>query len=79
VHALYFAQLRETLGRSEEDLSLNQGMTVKQLFIQLSNQEPRLVGFENSVVFFLNDVRAVGDESLRDGDRVAFCPPVSGG
>ncbi len=79
MHTLYFAQLRETLGRSEEDLPVNQGTTLKQLFTHLSIREPRLVGFEDSVVFFLNDERADGNETLRGGDRVAFCPPVSGG
>jgi sulfur-carrier protein len=79
VHALYFAQLRETLGRSEEDLTLTQGTSLKEVFVQLANREPRLTGFRDSVVFFLNDERAIGSEALQNGDRVAFCPPVSGG
>ncbi len=78
-HLLYFAQLREVLGKSEEDLRVAEGTTLKQLFKTLAMRELRLQPFEDSLIFFLNEERAVGDEALRDGDVVAFCPPVSGG
>lgn len=79
VHTLYFAQLRETLGRSDEDVHVPEGTTLKQLFTFISKGEPRLREFEDSLVFFLNEERATGNEILLDGDRVALCPPVSGG
>ena len=55
------------------------GTALKQLFSSLSQREPRIRDFADSLVFFLNEERAEGDERLHDGDVIALCPPVSGG
>ncbi len=79
VHSLYFAQIREILGRPGEDLRVPNETTLKQVFTSLAQREPRLGEFADSLVFFLNEDRAGGEEILHDGDVIALCPPVSGG
>ena len=79
IHALYFAQVRELLGRGGEDLQIPEGTTLKELFTSLAKREPRIQDFANSLVYFLNEVRVGGDEMLHEGDTIALCPPVSGG
>ena len=80
---LYFAWVRQKLGRGEEKIDLPAGVsTVAQLVEHL-----RLRGDDFSEVF--SDLRrlrvAVNHEhvgwntSLRDGDEIAFFPPVTGG
>ncbi len=79
VSVLYFAQLREVRGSTEEGVRIVEGTTIGELLNILEKDEPCLKGFEDSMIFFLNEERAEGDEVLKDGDIVALCPPVSGG
>jgi len=83
VKLLYFAWVRQKLGRSEEDLSLPPGVsTVEQLANYLRDR-----GDGYASVFSepqrlrpaVNQEHAKWDASVRDEDEVAFFPPVTGG
>lgn len=72
VRLLFFAALRERMGQSELDYEALDGETVSAL-------AERLFGFERSLLFAVNREYVPREYSLRDGDEVAFIPPISGG
>jgi molybdopterin synthase sulfur carrier subunit len=71
----YFASLRETLGRSSEQLNISESNTVLSVW-QLAN--PNLVLPENTLTAINMDY-VPRTHSVKDGDEVAFFPPVTGG
>lgn len=73
VHVLFFAALRERMRRSEAEVEVEPGETVSSLV-------RRLVGpMENSLLFAVNHEYVPRDHPLKEGDEVAFIPPVAGG
>lgn len=86
VKVRYFARYRSLVGKSEEELEVPDGITVKELIDILKERHPVLkneVFAEDDdladVNVSLNGRYARFDEVLRDGDAVALFPPVSGG
>ena len=74
VRVLVFAVLRERLGFSERTIDLLDGATVGDAArVVLGSAEPR------GVAFAVNRKYARAPFPLKDGDEVAFLPPVSGG
>jgi molybdopterin synthase sulfur carrier subunit len=83
VTVLYFARLREALGRDSERLALPpSAQTVDRLRQHLRSRggvwETELAS-NRPVRVAVNQDIAVGDMVLSDGDEVAFFPPVTGG
>jgi molybdopterin synthase sulfur carrier subunit len=80
---LYFARLREALGRDRESLEVPASVTdVAQLRAWLAARgEPFASAFgEIKRIRAAVDQTMVGDEApLADGAEVAFFPPVTGG
>jgi molybdopterin converting factor subunit 1 len=83
VTLLYFAWLRQKTGRGEEQLALPAGVkTVSDLILFLKK---RGGGFEEAfadlrrIRVAVNQDHCGFDAPLRDGDEVAFFPPVTGG
>ena len=73
---LFFAHLRDAVG--EEVLSLDAaGKTVAVLKTELAAKYdlPRM----ETVMTAINEEFASNDEVIREGDEIAFIPPVSGG
>ncbi|MDN3017724.1 molybdopterin converting factor subunit 1 [Paenibacillus sp. BSR1-1] len=73
---LFFAHLRDAVG--EEYLKVDaSGKTVAELKADLAAQYdlPRM----DTVMTAINEEFASNDEVIRDGDEIAFIPPVSGG
>jgi molybdopterin synthase sulfur carrier subunit len=70
----YFASIRESVGRGEEIVDLPQACSVGELWQRLTKRPlpPRLL-------VAVNQEYAGLDATLRDGDEVAFFPPVTGG
>jgi molybdopterin converting factor subunit 1 len=79
VHVLFFGQLKEIVGRAEDDADLGQGARVEDLFAYYGAEHPKLAGFRGSVVASVNQAFADWQSPLSPGDEVAFLPPVSGG
>lgn len=77
---LYFAAVRDLVGRDEERLDLPASVTtVGELATFLAGIYPELAGRLDAVRFARNEVFASASEHLADGDVIALIPPVSGG
>ena len=74
-----FASFREATGQAERTLEVTPGTTVGQLWSNLVHESPRLAPLSDSAAFAVNKQYSRSDAALRDGDEVAFLPPVSGG
>lgn len=79
VRVLYFAIMRDLLGKEAESLAVSEGTNAGDLFALVTKDQPRLANLERSLMVMINESYAGKDQPLRDGDEVAFIPPVSGG
>lgn len=74
VEVLYFASLRERLGRGADTLAHAPG-TVREVWRVATGQDTVPTGLLCAV----NQDHADWNAPVRDGDEVAFFPPVTGG
>ena len=75
VNVLYFARLREELGRERDELELpGATITVGDLWRHLHADNP-----PERLMAAVNQEQAGLDSPVRDGDEVAYFPPVTGG
>lgn len=72
-----FAALREIAGQDHLELELDPDVTVGELWTRLSARHTGLGAHRPAAA--VNAVMAPPSALLRDGDEVAFLPPVSGG
>ncbi len=80
IKLLYFAAVRDLVGKDEEDVELPANVTsVEALAAFLPGRHPRLEGRLGSVRFARNETFAEKNEALAEGDVVALIPPVAGG
>ena len=77
IRVLYFASLRERIGRREEALDLPAGADVTALLDQVLAGP--LEAFRGSVAISVNREYSAPSRALQEGDEVALLPPVSGG
>lgn len=80
VQILYFASLKESLGKSSESLELPPGVaTVGSLRDWLvANGRDALATAKNLRCAVNQDMAAL-DAPVKEGDEIAFFPPVTGG
>ena len=76
----YFASLRESLGKSHEEIT-TQAQTVGELRDQLLAQGDvyQCLARGKAVRMALNQVMVAEDAPLHDNDELAFFPPGTGG
>ena len=74
-----FARLRDIAGAAELPREVAPGATIGTLWRELASEFPELAAYERSISSAVNADYARMDRELRDGDEVAFLPPVSGG
>jgi molybdopterin converting factor subunit 1 len=74
-----FARLRDITGTTELTRDVAPGATIGSVWKLLVSDFPDLAGYERSVSTAVNADYARMDQPLREGDEVAFLPPVSGG
>ena len=80
VQILYFAALRDLLGRSEEALQVPENVrTVAELVQHLQRVHPALTGKMASVRVALDEAFAGDSETLEGVRTIALIPPVAGG
>jgi molybdopterin converting factor subunit 1 len=74
-----FARLRDIVGTPEMSREVASGATIHAVWQQLVGEYPGLAAYERSISTALNADYARMEHIVRDGDEVAFLPPVSGG
>ena len=75
VNVKYFASLRETIGRSSDQITVAGTMTVEKIWQQATNDLDR----PERLLVAINQEYASFTQEVKDGDEVAFFPPVTGG
>jgi molybdopterin synthase sulfur carrier subunit len=79
IRVLYFAALAEQVGCRSEEL-YREAATAGELVDALrSRGEPWSSAFGNRIRIAINQQLAEEGDAIRDGDEVAFFPPVTGG
>jgi len=74
-----FARLRDIAGSAELTREVAAGATIASVWQQLARDFPELAAYERSISSAVNADYARMDREVRDGDEIAFLPPVSGG
>ena len=79
IKILYFASLREEIGRGRDVVEFPDGATstisVEQLWVNSTGQQ----SFPDNLLIAVNQEYTNPQAMLNDGDEVAFFPPVTGG
>lgn len=78
----FFASVREQLGVSAETLELDEGLTafaVRDYLMQRSDVWSAALSHQKVLRMALNQDMIQNDQALKDGDELAFFPPVTGG
>lgn len=78
VTSLFFAAYRDVLGTAEAEIELPEGASVGDL-VQVIRRRPGGDGIPASPAVAVNREYSGPDRQLRDGDEVAFIPPIAGG
>lgn len=79
VRILLFGVLKDRMGRDADTIEVAEGETVGQLLERMAQHAPQLKAYGASLAIAVNREYAAAAHILRDGDEVAFLPPVSGG
>ncbi len=83
ITVLYFARLKESLNYSTEEMELPEGVkTVAQLKTHLAKRGEawaNLFNGKQTIRAAINHALVDNVAAVKDGDEVAFFPPVTGG
>ena len=85
IKILFFASLRELFGKESIEMSINESKVknVEQLLIFLTenNEDPwlKLVEMRKNLRVAVNHEIVDCDTPVKQGDEVAFLPPITGG
>jgi molybdopterin synthase sulfur carrier subunit len=72
----YFASLRDRMGRADESVSVDgDSATVAEIWGQVTGGQP----MSESTLIAINMEYTDANAVLKDGDELAFFPPVTGG
>ena len=74
-----FARLREIAGAGELAREVDDDATIGMVWQQLVSDFPDFAGYGRSISAAVNADYARMDRQVREGDEIAFLPPVSGG
>ena len=75
IHVKYFASLRESIGRGSDDVHVGGSVTVEELWKRATKNMQR----PDNLLVAVNQEYANFSNKVKDGDEVAFFPPVTGG
>ena len=79
VKVLFFGQLKDIAGRSEDLAVLPEGASLETVFEYYAQQYPRMRDLRPSIVIARNQAFTDSSTPAAEGDEIAFLPPVSGG
>ena len=74
-----FASVREAFGFDEKELTVSDGIAVKDIIRQLTKSYQPAPGRDMPLLYSINEEYCRDDATLSEGDRLAIFPPVSGG
>ena len=70
----YFASLREQMGKAEELLTLSESTPIAEVWKNVSGETK-----PENILMAINMEYVKSDTLVKEGDEVAFFPPVTGG
>src|ERR1043165_487974 len=79
VRLLFFPVLRDIVGKSEADVEVPDATRALDLWQRLRSQYAPLAAYAQPPMTAVNESYVTPEAALRDGDEVAFIPPVAGG
>ena len=79
IRALFFGHYRDIVPSGEISVTLSGDATVSDAAATLAALEPRLADILNRTRVAVGADFATAETSLKDGDELAFLPPMSGG
>ena len=79
IRVLFFASLADIAGGRERQVDSAEVKDVLSVFNKFTGEFPDMETHRASVLFALNSEFVRSDAPVRDGDEIAFLPPVSGG
>src|ERR1700749_3640771 len=79
VKVLFFGMLKDIVGRAEDSIEVAEDARVEAVFSRYARDFPRLTDLESSIVLACNHEFCNRSATVREGDEIAFLPPVSGG
>ena len=83
VKILYFARLKETLGIGSEEITLPPSIStlgqLRETLVLRGGEWTQALAETSSVRAAVNQEMASAERPVRDGDEIAFFPPVTGG
>lgn len=75
IKIIYFASLREQIGREKDQIETSNPITAEQAWQQATGQQT----IPENVLIALNHAYVSADTEINAGDELAFFPPVTGG
>lgn len=78
IHILLFANLAQQAETEKVSIEVNSTLSVEEVRTLLQQKIGKLTGIENALVAVNEEYVELTDQ-VKDGDTVAFIPPVSGG
>jgi len=79
IRVLYFAYYKELIGKSEEEINIENDSTLENLLEIVKKLHKPLEEESGRIIVAINNEYAKGETRLKEGDLIAFFPPVSGG
>ena len=79
IKVLLFGAAADRAGTKETELPVDEGVTLAELWLLLTEMHPDLVPMCDTLAFAVNGEYARGEDAVSPGDEVAVLPPVSGG
>jgi len=70
-----FANLREKFGYDEQEIEISDGTTLNDVWMRVAENSD----WRDEILMAVNMDYANPDTLVKDGDEVAFFPPVTGG
>ena len=77
IRVIYFAKLRDLIGLDEEIFSMKKGDDPSDVLASINKKHKIDVGANFKIA--VNDEFSQWDIKLKNGDRLVFIPPVTGG
>ena len=75
IYVKYFASVRDTMGKGSENLEIETSLSVNELWKSLTVDKKTPV----RILIAVNHEYVNKNFKLKDGDEIAFFPPVTGG